>query len=335
MDAKITKQRLSRLLSYDWLKIIALAVAAIFFWTLIFTMTATRITPAQQFTVINYTSNRSLSDAFNDSYAKAFKDGVFSYEVLETNVNDLNTAGEYASTVLEARLSTSEGDVIFIPDIGDKDYAKKNEDTGETTYEYTYIESFARRYFTSLYELEGEDGYFARLEKFLNGYYGGDYLNGELDTARAESVFKARIEKNKDKRFKTAAQIEQGVKDEIERIEKYCAAYKEFNGYLQEGLVEYTYVKIVYGKGEKDFREGMYALNICPDESKAGKLKNLFAYQVTEQTEDGNNVSKATAKDMNVLFFKFGDVEESFEYESLLYVNYVIRTSLTQESQSA
>ena len=54
MDAKITKQRLGRLLSYDWIKIIALAVAAIVVWSLIFTMTATRITAAQQFSVFNY-----------------------------------------------------------------------------------------------------------------------------------------------------------------------------------------------------------------------------------------------------------------------------------------
>ena len=45
MDAKITKKRLNILLSYDWIKIILLAVAAILVWSLIFTMTATRVTP--------------------------------------------------------------------------------------------------------------------------------------------------------------------------------------------------------------------------------------------------------------------------------------------------
>ena len=54
---KITKKRLNILLSYDWIKIILLAVAAILVWSLIFTMTATRVTPAQNFTIFNYTGN--------------------------------------------------------------------------------------------------------------------------------------------------------------------------------------------------------------------------------------------------------------------------------------
>ena len=61
MDAKITKLRLSRMLSYDWLKIIGAAAAVIIVWVLIFTMTATRITSAQTFTVHNYLGNISLT----------------------------------------------------------------------------------------------------------------------------------------------------------------------------------------------------------------------------------------------------------------------------------
>ena len=59
MDAKITKTRLSRLLSYDWLKIVGVIAGVILVWSLIFTMTATRITPAQQFHVLNYVGNYS------------------------------------------------------------------------------------------------------------------------------------------------------------------------------------------------------------------------------------------------------------------------------------
>ena len=86
MDAKITKERLSRMLSYDWLKIVGAAVAAIILWTLVFTVSATRITPSQQFTAISYfgnvsTINTKLSKSMTDAYSK----DVFSYEVLEIN----------------------------------------------------------------------------------------------------------------------------------------------------------------------------------------------------------------------------------------------------------
>ena len=54
MDAKITKKRLNLFLSYEWIKVVALIVGVIVLWSLIFTTTATRITPAQQFTIFNY-----------------------------------------------------------------------------------------------------------------------------------------------------------------------------------------------------------------------------------------------------------------------------------------
>ena len=61
MDAKITKQRLGGMLSYDWFKIVAVAAAVILGWSLVLTMTATRITPAQQFTVFNHYANNGLA----------------------------------------------------------------------------------------------------------------------------------------------------------------------------------------------------------------------------------------------------------------------------------
>ena len=70
MDAKITKLRLSRMLSYDWLKIVGTAVGVIIVWVLIFTMTATRITPAQTFTIANYLGNNAMSTEFNKSVSK-------------------------------------------------------------------------------------------------------------------------------------------------------------------------------------------------------------------------------------------------------------------------
>ena len=49
------------MLSYDWIKMVLVAAAIIVAWTLIFTMTATRITPAQQYTVFNYEGNRPFN----------------------------------------------------------------------------------------------------------------------------------------------------------------------------------------------------------------------------------------------------------------------------------
>ncbi len=330
MDAKITKQRLAHLLSYDWIKIIAVAVAAIIVWMLVFSITATRITPAQQFSVINYYCNNVLSDDYADAYKSALygNSKVFSYEVIEGDTHDLTVAGDDWPTILEARLTVEEGDVLFVPDIPDSTVSGQDPETGEAV-TYSYLETFLMRgYLRHAYDV---DEYFASLETFLNGYYGGDYEDGTLDESKAEADFRARIKRNKDKRFKKESQIEQGVRDEIARIQKYRDAYIEFQGYEKAGLVKYTYAKIVYGEGENDFVEGNFGINLCPDENKMNKLKNYVSYRTVGVDEEGNEIQDfITAKDMNVVLLRFDGVEKSFEYESLLFVNEIIRLSKSE-----
>jgi hypothetical protein len=171
---------------------------------------------------------------------------------------------------------------------------------------------------------------FAResMEKFLNGYYNGDYENGTLNESAVRADFLARIEKNKDKRFKKTEQIEQGIKDEIARIEKYNAALKEFYGYLNSGLVQMTKTTVLdYADGGKVLREGVYSINLCPDREKMPKLSEVAAYIQTVTNEEGETQNLLCADHMNIALCNFAEVEESFEYESLLYINYVIRIS--------
>ena len=85
-----------------------------------------------------------------------------------------------------------------------------------------------------LYNLDptAEDGYFKGMEAFLNRYYSEDgFETGVLNEEAIRRDFLARIERNKDKRFKKEAQIEAGVQDEIARIQKYRDALLEFYGY--------------------------------------------------------------------------------------------------------
>lgn len=345
MDAKITKTRLARMLSYDWMKIVGMAAAIILVWVLIFTMTATRITPAQQFTVFNYYCNGTFTDKFYTLYENAFTGDCFSYEVIEINDNDLAANGEEnAATLLEARLATDEGDVMFIPNIGDEDYASTDGETGETVYEYTYAESFFNRWFPYVYKLYEVDettgeltgGYFYDMEGFLTRYFGENWETGELDKAKAEADFRARITKNKDKRFKKEAEIAQGIEDEYDRLEKYRAALNEFYVYLDSGVVEFTSLTL-YGQDDEVLATGNYALNLCPNEAESGSTLSDYVYYVTkveETDEDGETTTrnKVTAQDMQAMFFKMDGMEDSYQYETLLFVNRLIAASLPKES---
>lgn len=343
MDAKITKTRLARMLSYDWMKIVGVAAAFILVWVLIFTMTATRITPAQQFTVFNYYANAGLTDKFYSLYSNTLSKGAFSYEVIELNENDLATSGEEnAYTLMESRFATDEGDIMFVPHIGDKDFAQEDDETGETVYEYTYAEAFFNRWFPYVYELYKEDettgelvgGYFYDMEQFVIEYFGENWETGELNKAKAEQDFRARVKKNKDKRFKKESEIAQGVLDEYDRLTKYRNALIEFYGYLHDGVVEFTTLEL-YGEDDEVLRLGNYALNICPDEENSGSTLSDYIYyrtsvEVVDENGETTKKNKNSAQDMQAVFLKMKGMEDSFEYETLLFVNALIAASLPQ-----
>ena len=338
MDAKITKKRLSRMLSYDWLKIIGVAAALIFVWVLVFTTTATRITPAQQFTAMNYTGNIAWmgTNKFNALYNKALNDGVFSYEVIETTINDLTTAKEYVGTLMETRLATDEGDIMFVADAPDADSAEEKD--GEIVYSNTYLQAFLARYRYKVFSLDPQDekSYFNQMEAYLNLYYQDGWENPEsIDKERIEREFRARIKG--DKRFKTEKSRQQGVQDDIARIEKYRDALEQFYGYVEDGYV--TFTTTAYGEGENAF-EGIYSINICPETLANGKsndavnekMYEYVGYRETYVDESGEEGTVFSAKNMNVAFFDLEGVEEGFQYESLLFVNYLLETCIPEDS---
>jgi hypothetical protein len=324
MDAKITKQRLTRLLSYDWLKIIALILGICVFWALIFTTTATRITTAQQFTVFNYYTNAAFTDTFSSFYGNSIQNGVYSHEVLELTTNDLVTAGDAYNEILQTRLTVEEGDVMFLPDIGDENYKTTAED-GTVSYQYTYVDSFmASGYGYSVVEF---DGYLNNFKTFLEKYF-TDLENGEsMNKALVESDFRARIAKNKDKRYKKAEQIQAGLEGEYKRMEKYRAGYIQLNGYLESGLIQKRKVTITNPETSKPIFDGTYALNICPDESKLIGLKKYVHYRVTG--EKGALIP--TAENMSVMFFNFTVSDDGYQYENVLFLNKVMENALAAQ----
>ena len=312
MDARITKQRLSRLLSYDWIKIVGVALAAILVWSLVFTMTATRIRPSQQFSVFNHYANGTLTDDFYSDYNKLISKKVLSYEVIETSINDLASTPSEANTLLEARLATDEGDIMFIPNIMDPTYTEEVD--GEKVPLYNYLESFLLGYVRYTYKV---DDYFSNLESYLNGFYDGGWEKGTLNEQTLEKVFRDRAKKNKDKRFKKEAEIKTGIANDIIRIQKYRDALVKIYEYEQAGYVTRTEVEIKWD--ENTSLKGNYAMNICPDENKLPGLKDRVYYAKTV-VENDKETTVYTAQDMNIMFFRLSGVESGFEYESLLYL---------------
>lgn len=337
MDAKITKKRLGRMLSYDWIKIIAVAAALIFGWVLIFTMTATRITSAQQFTVYNYMNNATFTTTgFGNFLDKAEKDGVFSYEILETTTLDLAATPDNATMLLETRIATYEGDVVLVADVGNPMLGyKEDEETGEKICDYTYTDTFVLNYRYTLFNLDREDpdGYFKQMENFLIEYYGADWKNAALKNSVVEKKFRARVED--DKRFKKETQIQEGLKDEKERIENYRAALIRFYELLEKGIVSLVSID---AKTDGVHVQGTYFINICPTEATAD-LVNITGYY-SEYYDDatGKKESKLTAENMCVAFMNIFeddyDLSEGFQYEDLVFTVYMVDSYLDESKLS-
>ncbi len=342
MDAKITKLRLSRMLSYDWFKIVLAAAGLIVVWLLIFTMTGTAITPSQKFTVMNYVGNVTFSEEFNKKYNSALFNDTFSYEVIETSIVDLAANESMAFELLLARTTVEEGDVIFVSDEHEL-VATNNfvETSNGTSYVYekgdNYLDQFVSNNRGSLFDI---NVYLTNLETFLNRYYGDYKTVEEPDEQQIRLDFNFRTKK--DKRFRKATARELGVQGEIARIKKYREALIKFNWYRAEKIVDVTetVVEDFYANGQ-EFR-GTYAINLCPSLDKGGrkdvydatkpamhKLKAAVAYYpVVEDSEIGfkreMTLDAQTAENMNVCLFDFKGVADTFEYESLCYIVYMI-----------
>ncbi len=340
MDAKITIKRLKDWLTYDWLKVVGVAIAGILVWTLVFNFAATRIRPSQSFTVFNYTGNYSLSDTdYNRVRASLLGEDVFSYEVIETGEMDLTTMADLVETQLQNQIAINHVNVMFIAN--DKDTKYEYKDEQGNGYYKTYLERFAEGQFgTYMYELgeKTENNYFKQVESFLNRFYGDWKDKSSLNEEKVKAEFLARAKKNKDKRFKTEEEKQQGAKDDIKRIEKYRDALENIYGYLEKGYISITEVPVQIQVDNQGTTETFYrsAINLCPNEETMGGLKDIVKYDL-EYEENGEKKTRMTAKDMHLVLFNLVDkkdqtrkkekdrMEDGFQYENLLFTDNLVR----------
>lgn len=227
MDARITKQRLGNLLSYDWLKILLSVVAAVAVLAVFFTMVGTRPTSAQTFTVFCHEELSAGSD-FNTLADTLEKKEVFSYDILSVGTESFS--GGSSTTIFNTRRSVGEGTVYFVPNEEPKYLEKDGEPVlgengkpiiDEKSNQLIYLsrgvvyngESTQGDYFDTVYFLK-------ECENYLSKFYSE---NGELD---GEAVRKCFLERNgNDKRFRSKAKKEAGVLQEQARIEKLREDY--------------------------------------------------------------------------------------------------------------
>ena len=301
MDARITKSRLSNLLSYDWLKICATILAAVLCLWVFFTMVKTRPGRYHTYSIYGY---RELLDgsAAEEFTARLESDKVFSYDVLKIEQETFGT-GQYSETAIATRRSADLGTVMFT----------------------TVNPSKNKEGITNLQELVGGDNerlgldtalYLQDCENYLIRFFGEDWRAGELDEARAERCFN--IRNDKDKRFRSEEKKRLGVEQEKARLYKLRDDFAFVYDCFESGLLSHAYTTDANGNE----RASAVALG------KLSNLRNLYYYM--EEKEDGTYVQ--TVQNVCLLLFRNDEdagvradlVQNDLRYETISFLRYLV-----------
>ncbi len=338
MDAKITKKRLAEDLQYDWIKIIFFVVAIIVVWELVFSVTSVKLTAGQTFKVYYYSSISSSSQS--DLYDIIRKDSVTSYDVVEVNIEALQSG--YEGTILQARTSIGEGDIMVIDNTLTKSEVaeKQNDEKCSSSNFKNFVDGY------SVYNYD-------KLVEDAITYLDGVKTNGAIDNEKVEKLFRERMAK--DNRYRKEEQIKEGVKQEIERLTKLDKEVKAFSWLLANApsdlFVEYTKYEYSYfnsltkdeylalnggvsglscqggNKGNTDnyykdaYEQGTpkkYAINALALTGGEKDIANLFhVYSSSTDT---------TAKDVCITVFDFKSMQPHLQFETISVLNEIIRT---------
>ena len=317
MDNKLTKKRLSDFLAYEWIMAIVVVLAAILALELLYTTTATRISTGQQFKyyfdqdLYSYDqSDRSLYDLLDVTPGENGK--TFSYDVLSVEFESLSSS----YNVLSIRLSVQEGDALFTSAV---------EEEGKSVRAKSVIDA------NPVYDMQSLlDGAKEYLEKFVKE--GGDIYNtDDYDEDAIRAYFDTRMKG--DNRFRSQAEKEEGRVNEIGRIKKLAKDAKDFEYILSIGEGKglfYKYTKYEQSANSSDNENYKTAYQ---EEIDGGRENLIYGFNMYALKGEGKkSVSdyvkisgKSSAEDVVLLLFDFGKYQYDLQFESISFVNTLVR----------
>ena len=302
MVNKITGKRLKNLISYDWLKMLALSVIVCIVVILVFNAFAKKPSDGQDFRLVIdqdvIVEGDEIKGVFDTLFDGSVEEGGFSYETLQGQVVYLR--------------GNDESPKIYI--LGGV-YAELNQDDVNILLEDVYLEYIAQNNAVKI------DEYLISAKQFLldNGLCNS---LGEFDVNRVNSYFETT--RGKDTRFKTAEQIKKGKEDELKRLKAIwnnaTALQKCFEEH-PELLDERTYL---FGAYENT---GKFAINLSKlnGNSESGKyIENLFkrSYVKDDQT-------LYTVEGIYLTVGQTSDADGDLFYEKLAFLYTLIKTYST------
>jgi hypothetical protein len=341
MDNKITKNRLSNFLAYEWILIIIVCVALIFVWEIVYTVGAVRLTAGQKF---NFYFDERV-DGKTDAVYQVISNDVFSYDVITVTGEQLS--GDF--NVLTARLAIQEGDILFTTN--KQEYTQGEEGSNEVpTAKKVRVKEMIDD--IGLYSLEQmlKDGQDYLLQEFFVS--GADYTafnsfnQSNIDKTKVEKVFRERL-KN-DNRFRKESQILDGIKLEEKRVE---SLYKNLIDFAKVLALKDTCPELftIYTKGEQslafstdsdDINRWTSVVNAEKNNGRENQIYaiNLGAFTSSQYFDNKtkSNPSKfftltgsESAENICVTVFNFKSYQPHLQYETISFINTFIKECST------
>ncbi len=342
MDNKITRRRLSDFLSYEWILMIVIVVAAIIVWEFAYTVGAVRLTTGQHF---KFYYDQTISSSDNDKMYDLFnKYDTFSYDVLKLDSESLTS--EY--NVMSVRLSVQEGDIL----ITDKKQTMK--DDGNGGQEVDESKSVRAKSHVDNYSMYALDDMLFDAQKYLAQFLndGLDVLDSEgkydlnkivnyiydfnnYSDAKIRSYFLRRMKD--DNRFRSDEQKANGFnleKDRIKDLTKEVKLFDEFIKYANANpelglLFNYRKYEQSYKLTTDQENKARYETMMNNQQVKPYAI-NVEAFTgicagTTEPSTFLRMKGADSAKDVVIMAFDFYSYQPHLQFETISFMNTIIR----------
>lgn len=306
------------MLSYDWIKMVVLVVAIVFFWVLAFTIGSPRASKGQTFGIFYFHGGDYRYSTDPTTLGENMKkEGVFSYDVLDFNVREI---GETYAEILLTSNSVQEGDVMITVD-HPKGIEELNspfriliDGYGEIFYDYYDLIADAKEYC------------------LVNGFVyanNGTYL---LNEQKITEYFVERMQKDPRFRDEESQRYKDGVKGEIERIKRVWN-----NAIMLEDClnthpeIKYSYVRYtqtvkadpnaIDAETLANQKERVYGINLGRLTGRPQTVTADFYYNLYD--EEGKVIG-SSAEGIVLCVYDYYVHQPHLQFETLSFVNSVI-----------
>jgi len=327
MDNKITKKRLSHLLSYEWIAIVVVIVISVILVEFIYSVAGVKLTTGQHFKVfydqnIDYTNSDKLLSHLKDKNTFSF--GVYNADSEE---------GKQEFNVIGYRVTTSEGDIIITDD-----FLSTKEGASKYVRAKTLIDDITVYILDEL--LVDAKEY---LKSFLTNENGDIFNTQHYSLEKIEQNFRKRVKG--DNFYRKESQILSGLEKEKQRIFRLIDEVKDFEKVLSlpdEYFFFYTKYEQAYRltdeNNDPDLKqnlkggfeaqsaqnttkygraEGRYGLRLDKFTQTEGKLNATEFFKRRGETNSGNTLAIA---------LNFKKDQPDLQYEVMFFLNQIVRS---------